>query len=272
LAEAPTQPSFDRAAFNDRLRTQRLGRTLLVRAATESTNDDAWDAALAGAPDGTVVVADDQTRGRGRDGRMWHQAPGRGLALSVLLHAGCDHAGLTTAPLVAGLALVRALDTFRVETELKWPNDVLVRGRKLAGILCESRRDADGEDVVVMGVGVNVLQSRDEFPDALRDAATSIALEGGAATREAVAAEFLATLERVWDEHQEGDASAALDAWRARAKIWGERLTVRTPAGEVSGIAIALAPDGGLMLRTDTGTELKIVTGDVVPAGAAATT
>jgi len=272
LAEAHGTPGFDRAAFNGRLRTQRLGRTLLVRAATGSTNDDAWDAALAGAPDGTVVVADDQTRGRGRDRRVWHQAPGRGLALSVLLHAGCDHAGLSTAPLVAGLALVRALDGCGIATELKWPNDVLARGRKLAGILCESRRDANGEDIVVMGVGVNVSQSRDEFPDALRDAATSIALEGGSATREAVAADFLGALERLWDEHQEGDATAALDAWRARARFWGERLTVRTPAGDVSGIAHALAPDGGLILRTDAGTEVKIVTGDVVPAGATVTT
>jgi BirA family biotin operon repressor/biotin-[acetyl-CoA-carboxylase] ligase len=266
------EPSFDRVAFNERLRTQRLGRTLLVRAETASTNDDAWDAALAGVPDGAVVVADDQTRGRGRGDRVWHQAPGRGLALSVVLHAGCDRAGLSTAPLVAGLALVRALDACGVATDLKWPNDVLARGKKLAGILCETRRDADGEDVVVIGAGVNVLQSRDEFPDELRERATSVALEGGVASREAVAAGFLDALEPLWDEHQEGDAAAALEAWRARARFWGERVTVRTPAGEVTGVAYGLAADGGLLLRTDSGAEVTIVTGDVVPAGAPATT
>ena len=136
------EPGFDRELFAASLATRRLGRSLVVRARTGSTNDDVWAVALAGAPDGTAVVADDQTRGRGREGRVWHQAPGRGLALSVLLVAGRPAPG--TAPLVAGLALVRALEACGAEVELKWPNDVMSRGRKLAGILCESRRRDEG--------------------------------------------------------------------------------------------------------------------------------
>src|SRR3989442_1713981 len=131
--------TFDRARFTARLATQRLGRMLLLRGETESTNDDAWDAASAGAADGAVVIADHQTSGRGREGRTWHDAPGHGLALSVLLQTGCDRTAFATAPLVAGLALARALDAHGVDAELKWPNDLLLGDRKLAGVLCESR-------------------------------------------------------------------------------------------------------------------------------------
>ena len=84
------EPTFDRARFSEALSTRRLGRHLVARAEVESTNDVAWDALAQGAPDGTVVVADAQTRGRGRAGRVWISAPGRGLALSVVLHAGCE--------------------------------------------------------------------------------------------------------------------------------------------------------------------------------------
>jgi BirA family biotin operon repressor/biotin-[acetyl-CoA-carboxylase] ligase len=241
---------------------------MIVRAETGSTNDDAWDAAFAGAADGTVVVADAQLRGRGRAGRSWQTAAGRGLALSVLLRPGCDREAAATAPLVVGLALVRALDAWGVSAELKWPNDVLARGRKLAGVLCESRRLADGADAIVAGVGVNVAQRPEDFPVELRDTATSLAIEGHVLERERVAAAILNALEPLWDELEQGDPSAALDAWRARARFWGRTITVRTPGGEITGVATALAADGALVLRSEHGGERRVLAGDVLPAPA----
>src|SRR5262245_338936 len=117
------------------LATRRLGRTLVARSETPSTNDLAWEVLAAGATDGTVVVADAQPLGRGRAGRTWHLATGRGLALSLVLHPGCDRHQTATLPLVAGLALARALDGLGVSATLKWPNDLMAGGRKLAGIL-----------------------------------------------------------------------------------------------------------------------------------------
>ena len=255
--------TFDRARFTSRLTTQRLGRLLVLHGETESTNDDAWDAAAAGAPDGTVVIADHQTRGRGREGRQWHDVPGRGLALSVLLHPGCDRAAFTTAPLVAGLALARALDAHGVDADLKWPNDLLLGDRKLAGVLCESRRLPDGSDTFVIGVGVNVTQRAADFAPELRDVATSLALADHRLDRETVAAAFLNAFEPLWDEHQEGDPRAALDGWRARARCWGRPVSVRTPAGIVAGDALALADDGALIVRTAGGEDVRVVAGDV---------
>jgi BirA family biotin operon repressor/biotin-[acetyl-CoA-carboxylase] ligase len=257
------EPTFDRPAFERLLATRRLGRTLIARSETPSTNDLAWDALAAGTPDGTVVVTDAQPRGRGREGRAWQLAPGKGLALSLVLHQGCDRRQAGTLPLLAGLALAQAIEALGVEATLKWPNDLLVRGRKLSGILCESRRHPSGTDAAVVGIGVNVTQQRDDFPAGLRGFATSLALEGCRTTREAVAAGFLNALEPLWGELQEGSRDAVLEAWKGRAGFWGEMVTVRTPAGPVTGVARDLSADGGLVLRLESGGEVVALAGDL---------
>lgn len=257
---------FDRTRFGARLGTQRMGHALLVRDTTASTNDDAWEA-LATLGDGAAVVALAQTRGRGRDGRTWAQVPGRGLALSVALRLGCDVRQAGAIPLAAGLAVVRASHALGVTAaRLKWPNDVLVGGRKLAGVLCEVRRAAGGGDAVVIGIGLNVAHAREDFPAEIRDQATSLALEASAATLEDAAAEVLTKLEPLWHELQEGDRGAVLAEWSRWAGHWGQWVSVRTPAGVVEGVAQRLDADGGLVLRTSAGSETTVVAGDVSTA------
>ena len=272
--------TFDRVRFGSRLTTRRLGRTLLARAEVGSTNDEAWDALAADAPDGTVVVADAQTRGRGRAGRTWHTAPGKALALSVLLHQGCDRHPLGLLPLAAGLAVAQALETLGAAPALKWPNDVLLQGRKVAGVLCESRRapvppavppgratvPAGVRAAAVVGVGVNVSQAAADFPPELAGTATSLALAGIATDRESVAAAFLGALEALWTELQAGSRAALLEAWSARADFWGRPVAVRTPAGEVRGVARALDPDGALVLVLEGGAETTVRAGDLEAA------
>lgn len=255
---------FDRARFDAALTTGRFGRFLVVRAEVESTNDVAWELLGSGeAPDGAVVVADVQTRGRGRAGHAWHTAPGKGLALSIALHQGCDRRQLGVLPLLAGLALARGLETLGARAELKWPNDLLLDGRKVSGILVESRRTAEGDDAAVIGVGVNVAQSAADFPPELRATATSLALAGVVTTREEVAARFLDELEMLWAEFQEGDRRVVLDAWKSRASFWGRRLRVHGAAGEVEGLARDLDADGALILERESGERVTVHAGDV---------
>ena len=258
--------TFDRPRFLARLTTRRLGRTLIARARVESTNDVAWEALADGLPDGTTVVADEQTRGRGREGRAWHTAPGQGLALSVALHPGCEREGFGFLPLVAGLALARALDRLGLRARLKWPNDVLWEGKKLAGVLCESRRLATGDDAVVIGVGVNVGQRESDFPPELATLATSLALAGVATDRETVAAELLDSLEPLWDEVEEGGRERVLGAWTERAGGWGDTVTVRTPTGPVTGRARDLDPSGALRLELADGRTVTVWAGDLEPS------
>lgn len=255
--------TFDRARFTAALRTHRLGRTLVVRAEARSTNDVAWEALAEGAAEGAAVVADRQTHGRGRGGHTWHTAPGLGLALSVALFQGCDRRVAGTLPLVAGLALAEGLEQLGVRAALKWPNDLLLDGRKLAGILCESRRLPRGIDAAVVGVGVNVAQRAEDFPPELRSRATSLALAGSDVTREQVAAAFCTALEPLWAAHEEGGREQVLARWHARAAFWGDTVRVRTPSGEVTGVARGLSPEGALRLATAGGVETLVLAGDL---------
>ncbi|MBI1799707.1 MAG: biotin--[acetyl-CoA-carboxylase] ligase [Candidatus Eisenbacteria bacterium] len=262
-------PPFDRDAFSRRLTTRRLGHRLIVRAEVESTNDRAWDALAGGSPEGTVVVADAQTRGRGRAGRLWHHAPGLSLALSVALHPGCDARAIGTLPLVAGLALSEALERLGARVRLKWPNDLLIGDRKVSGILCESRRRAGGGDAVVIGVGVNVAQEAADFPPEISNLATSLALEGVDATREQVAAEFLNSLEPLVLEHAGGGRDRLLARWSGRADFWGHPVTLHTPAGIVTGVARALDLEGALVVTLASGIETTVLAGDLENPGTA---
>jgi BirA family transcriptional regulator, biotin operon repressor / biotin---[acetyl-CoA-carboxylase] ligase len=270
--------AFDHARFGSGLVTRRLGRTLLARAAAGSTNDVAWEALAQGAPDGTAVVADAQTRGRGRAGRAWHTAPGRGLALSLLLSGTCEPGALALLPLVAGLAAARALQGLGARPALKWPNDVLLDGRKVAGILCEARRAPDGDPrpgrgphVAVVGIGVDVAQRTGDFPPELAPLATSLALAGVTTDRETVAAAFCNALEPLWTALAGGDAAARaglLAAWSGFATCWGREVEVREGAGTARGTALRLAPDGALVLRDAAGAEVVVRAGDLVTEGA----
>jgi len=265
-------PRFDRTSFHALLATRRLGRMLLVRDHAGSTNDVAWEALAEGLPDGVTVVAVAQEAGRGRSGRRWFMAPGRGLALSVALHLGCDRKQVSALPLVAGLALAQALEALGVKADLKWPNDLLIDGRKLSGVLVELRRmpggDAQLGEAVVIGVGVNVTERDEDFPEALRATATSLAIAGHELTREAVAAQFLNQLEPLWDELQEGSRAALLGAWKQRASFWGRPVTAATPTGPVTGVAVDLDPDGALIVRRDDDSLVTVVAGDLtVSAG-----
>jgi BirA family biotin operon repressor/biotin-[acetyl-CoA-carboxylase] ligase len=250
--------------FGTRLTTRRLGRSLITRASVGSTNDEAWAAFAADAPDGTVVVADAQSAGRGRLGRTWHTAPGKSLALSVLLRQGCEPPALHLLPLAAGLVVAEALEVLGARPSLKWPNDVLLEGRKVAGVLCEARRGA-----AVVGVGVNLGQAAADFPGEL--SATAISLEqaggptsGGCPTaREDVAAAFLDALEARWDALRQDGPAALLEAWRGRATFWGELVTVRLSDGEVRGVARGLDGAGALRLALADGTETAVRAGDL---------
>ncbi|OFV87657.1 MAG: biotin--[acetyl-CoA-carboxylase] ligase, partial [Acidobacteria bacterium RBG_16_70_10] len=190
--------SEERAA---RLRAALAARGLVWPAPLEhheslrSTSDVVRERARAGAAEWTTVIADTQAAGRGRWGRTWASPPG-GLYLSTLLRPPPEAVGLL--PLVAGVAVAEALSEWGVSTELKWPNDVLARGRKLAGVLGEASSSASGVEWVALGIGVNVGAEDDSLPPAVRENATSLRAEtGGSPGLEEIAAAVMVRL-TVW--------------------------------------------------------------------------
>jgi BirA family biotin operon repressor/biotin-[acetyl-CoA-carboxylase] ligase len=217
----------------------------------DSTNRHALDAARDGAADGLVVVADEQTAGRGRLGRSWEAAPGSSLLVSVLLRRPADPG---RAVMAAGVALAAAVeDAAGVETGLKWPNDLVVDDRKLAGLLAE----ADG-DALVVGAGCNV--NWDAFPDELAATATACNLEAG----HPVDCDALldAFLDRFASSLAAGDA--LLDDYRARLSTLGRAVRVEHVRGDVLvGTAVAVTDDGALVVRDEAGTDHTVVAADV---------
>jgi BirA family transcriptional regulator, biotin operon repressor / biotin---[acetyl-CoA-carboxylase] ligase len=207
-----------------------------------STSDRARELAAAGAPHGTLVTTDHQVAGRGRQGRTWTSPPRRALTMSVVLRAFP-----LVLPLVAGVAVAEAIGP---EAMIKWPNDVLVEGRKVAGILAEGR-PADGWAVV--GIGVNVALRDDDFPPELRDRAGT--LGRGEEDVEVVLAAILAALERGLAAPQE----TVLEAWRARDALVGRHITWRGGRG----IADGVDRDGRLAVRLDDGGRTALEAGEV---------
>ena len=202
---------------------------------TDSTNERAKELAAARAPHGTLVTADEQTAGRGRQGRQWVAPPGRALLMSVVLHAD-ERTPLV--PLAAAVAVCRA---FPQANGIKWPNDVWADGRKLAGILIEGRPH-DGW--AVLGIGLNVATAPDEFPAELRDTATSLRAAGAdvGTPRDALEV-FLPVL----GEWLEAPAAEVLGEWRERDALRGQRISW----SDGEGVAAGIDDDGSLLVETD---------------------
>jgi BirA family biotin operon repressor/biotin-[acetyl-CoA-carboxylase] ligase len=259
LAEA-----IDRA----RPRLGRLASTMEYFETIGSTNDQAAsDQLLAPSPEGLVVVADEQTAGRGRRGHTWFSPPGSGLYVSVVLApatATTDPARATTLlTLAAGVALAEGIEQAAgLRIDLKWPNDLHVSRRKLGGILAESSGSGGRSDTVVLGYGINVRPSA--FPAELRDRATSLESElGRTIDRHQVLTETLAALSHRYEDLLAGRFDAILDAWRRLAPgACGARVTWTTNAGVSSGVTAGIDDLGALLVRNGDRVD-RIVSGEV---------
>lgn len=231
-----------------------------------STSDRLKELARAGAVEWTLVLADAQSGGRGRAGRSWASPPG-GLYLSVLLRPRFAQVGLL--PLAAGLAVADAVAEHGVQPQLKWPNDVQVAGRKLAGVLAESASGSGGVEWVALGIGVNLGAPESSLPPELRETAVSLA-GPGAPEVPALAAALLARL-RVWYDAVASSPAEVPAAWRRRAVAWwGEAVEVRTAGETIRGRLLDVDQHGALVLEAAGGGTLRILAGDVVRARRAA--
>ncbi len=220
-------------------------------ASVDSTNTLALGLGRAGAETGTVVVADTQTGGRGRLGKAWLSPPGAGLYASIILRHGLPVKGLSSLTLAAGLAAARAIERVcGLRTGIKWPNDVLLAGRKAAGVLVEC--DLSGAaPLVVLGVGINLTTREEEFPPELRPRATSLLLASGKAVgRGMMLQAILCSVWQVMRRMEQDDFARVLADWRTRDVTLGRSLAWLTVEGQVVG-GVSLGPDqeGRLLIR-----------------------
>lgn len=245
----------------------RIGETIVRCGTVTTTMDEARLLADAGACDGTVVVADHQTAGRGRAGRAWVERPGDGLLMSVVLRPAIEPARLSVLPLLVGVAVAEGLEAVvPVSCQLKWPNDVWIEGRKVAGILVTTHR-AGGATTVIAGIGVNVNTPLER----LTDTAISLSVaSGGSIHRESLLEAIVSCLNAHYGHFVASGGSADLAAWRDRAALTGELVRVVQGGETLTGRYRGIDDDGALILEIPGGKRRRVVAGDLVRGPVAA--
>jgi BirA family transcriptional regulator, biotin operon repressor / biotin---[acetyl-CoA-carboxylase] ligase len=258
--------ALDAASIAPHLQTRSLGRTLHVFPEVDSTSTTARELAAAGAAHGTAVIADAQRAGRGRLGRSWASPAGTNLYLSVVLRCDLPPERLSQISLLAGVAVCETVREW-CPASIKWPNDVLVDGRKVAGILAEMDTAGPGP-VVVLGIGVNLNTARADFPAELRDKAGSLCLATGTPVdRARFAGRLLSALEVRYEQWRRDGFAPIAAVWREMAPLMGRFIRVQEPGEIVEGTVLDIDADGALRLLLADGREHRVVAGDVSVLG-----
>jgi len=251
--------------FQESLRTKRFGKKTVFLREVDSTNDLAKELAANGAVEGTVVVAETQTAGRGRLGREWISPKG-GLYFSVVLKPDVRAGEAVKLVFVASLAVAKVLrELYGLRVETKWPNDVLVDGRKVCGILTEMNTTGETVNFVVVGIGINAnFDVEKVFPEPLKKVTTSLENELNRKVRlEELFTALLERLENVYDQFIREGFGPVLKEWRMYAGFLGRRVEVTSQTERLHGLALNVDQDGALTLKLEDGTVKRIFVGDV---------
>lgn len=243
------------------LNTRVMGRQVYCHVTLSSTMDEALRLAESGSPEGILVISEAQTKGRGRMGRTWVSSPGSGLYFSLLLRPVWPALQAPLLTLLSAVALAEALqEVAGVDSRIKWPNDILVNGRKLAGILLESRVVKEQVEFVILGIGLNMLPLNGEL------ALTAIGLSEVAGTdcsRSVLLQAFLRIFERRYFSISDCGWGVVLREWERRSAVTGCRVSFDSGGKMLTATALGLADDGGLRLVLDDGRVIKRVAGEI---------
>lgn len=254
-------------AVQSGLETQFVAKRVEYFSETDSTNQRAQELGEQGAEHGTVVIAETQRSGRGRMGRTWCSPAGVNLYTSILLRPTILPIQAAQLTFLSAVAVARAVEAVaNVEVTVKWPNDILLNGKKLAGLLNEISAEMEGIHYVVLGIGVNLNMAADQFPDDLRYPATSLLLEtGGTIERLRFAQELYRQIDRLYQLFcQQGFVPIRL-AWESLFAMIGTQVSVDCGGTIFTGAVEGIADDGALLLRLASGDQQEIYAGDVRP-------
>ncbi|MCH7610486.1 MAG: biotin--[acetyl-CoA-carboxylase] ligase [Chloroflexi bacterium] len=251
---------LDPNELESRLPVGRMGVEVHLHATIGSTNDRAAELAREGAPEGALVLADEQTAGRGRLGRKWRMPRGSGIAMSLIMRPSqMERSALGAIGLVGALATIDALEGLKLEPRLKWPNDVLLGGKKVAGVLAEASWTGSTLDYVVLGIGVNVRPVPLGGGAALDYASTSVEDSvGETVDRGSLVFSIVAGVD---DWYQRLEAGEAHPAWEERLAFKSEWVSISNEEREITGRPIGLTPSGGLRIETADGEKLTLEAG-----------
>lgn len=250
------------------LKSKALGQNVYHFASIGSTQEYSFGLAQKGMSEGALVVAEEQTGGRGRRGRSYF-SPRGGIWFSILLRPPLPPHMAPVISLAAGVALAEVAAELGLQSILlRWPNDVLIGGKKLSGILAEMSAEPDLLHFVILGIGINANMARDSFPEELRQMATSLELEiGQKVNRVEILCNVLQKLEKYYMQLLEKGPSSILEAWKSFPNILGKHVKVNSLDGVYEGVAAGLDEEGALLIKDDAGQQRKFVAGDVSVRG-----
>lgn len=235
---------------------------------TDSTNTRAKELAAQGAPEGTLVIAEKQTEGRGRRGRSWFSPPGGGIYFSLILRPVISPGETPKITLMTAVVLAETLiSLMKLKLRIKWPNDILVNGKKLAGILTEISTEMDAVNYIIVGLGLNVNTQFEKFPQDIKENATSILIENGKQfPRVKLIQHYLKLYEIYYDMFKNNDFEPIMKRWRELADIIGKQIRVDVIGKTHIGKVVDVDNDGVLILKDDQGRLQRIFSGDVTLA------
>lgn len=242
------------------------GGHIHILSTVASTQEEAKRLAEEGAPEGTAVLAEEQTGGRGRQGKKWHSPFGKGVWMSVILRPEMPLMATPHLTLMAGVAVCRAIRRVSgVEAGIKWPNDLLAGNRKICGILVESSLRENKLAYCIAGIGISVNLTEEDYPDFLNGVGTSLLIERGGdpVDRSVIAGVVLSELESLYAFYLEHGFSAVARLWEALSVTIGRQVARETPQGRVEGIATGLDDNGGLLVMNRCGEIETVSSGEI---------
>lgn len=261
-----TKPdSIDATALQLALDTTVFGRKAVLLTSTLSTQGDVLKLAEQGQAEGAVVIAEEQTGGRGRFGRQWFSPPGKGIWMSVLLRPDLPLQHTPQLTLLTGVAVCRAVRTCTgADAGIKWPNDLLIDGRKVCGILLESTVEDHEVRYCIAGIGVDVNFDPEDYPEDLTTIATSLKMETGQPVdRTKLTAAILTELEQLYFLYQKEGFGVISALWEALSVSLNREITVTNPQGVIEGKAIGLDPSGALLVEKHDGEHALVISGEI---------
>jgi len=263
LRETPGEWSEEEIYWG--LETKRIGRPIRFFETVDSTQKIAHELAANGAEEGTIVLADEQTMGRGRLSRGWHSKKGKGIWMSLIIRPDIAVQKAPQFTLLAAVGVAGAIeDVAGLSPKIKWPNDLLIEGKKVCGILTEMVSQENRVLAIIIGIGINVNHRPGDFPDALKDKATSLAIHAGKEIpRAKLVQSFCLKFERLYDTYLKAGFLPVKTLWETYACSIGQRIEARMVQGTIRGKALGIDEEGVLLLQDDSGRIHHIYSADI---------
>lgn len=252
--------------IRDRLCTSVLGKQdIHCYMSTDSTNNRAKELAVAGASEGVLVIADEQTQGRGRFDRPWVSPKAENIYASLILRPSLPPEAASRIVILTAVAAAEALiSTTGLTAAVKWPNDILIGNRKIAGILLEMDTEMDTIDYMVIGLGINVNSAAGRFPKIIREKTTSVMMETGKPfSRTILLCRFLEVFEHRYNTFRESGFEPIIVRWKALTNMMGKQVLIQTINGSYKGVIVDVDHNGFLIIRDDQGSEKCLFAGDI---------